>query len=211
MSRLTLPTDPAVEAMHALLVVYLGIGVVVLGVMLPGYWRERPSKLARLMMEELEPERRSFRYRLLGGILAPLVAGIAVVVAWPGAIAFAAWNRLKNRHQQSDETDDGDIYDEDDELGARRWKVLPAHLKKQVTPESVVAQEKVVDPLRAAPNVPFGFLLGRWVDFMAHWNEGDELWTFEVPPADFDYARRGYAIVRRGLPVASFVTDVVEV
>jgi hypothetical protein len=139
------------------LLVYVGIGVVVLGVMLPGYWRERPSTLARLMMEELKPERRSFRYRVLGGILAPALAAIAVVVAWPGAIAFAVWNRWKNRHQQSDETEDEDIYDEDDELGARRWKVLPAHLKEEVTPESVVAHEKVADPLT------LGFLCqGQW-------------------------------------------------
>ena len=45
---------------------------------------------------------------------------------------------------------------------------------------------------------------------MDHWKEGDELWSFEAPSAGLGYARRGYAIVRRGLPVASFVTDVLE-
>lgn len=194
------------------LLVYIGIGVVVLGVMLSGYWRERPSNWARVMKEEIEPERRSFlRYGLLGGILAPVLAAMAVVIAWPGAMAYTGWSRLKNLIQQSDETDEKTICARDEALRARRWKVLPAHLKKRVTPESVVAEEKVVDPLGAAPNVPFGFLLVRWVDFMGYWKEGDELWIFEVPPVDFDYARRGYAIVRRGVPVASFVTDVMEV
>ncbi len=186
MCRRGLKTDLGLEAMQTWLWVCLGLGVIVLGMMLLHQWRERRSKWARSLMEEI---------------------ATAVVVVWPGSIAYTAWNRLKNRGQPSDET----IYAEDPTSDARRWKVLPAHLKKQVTPESVVALEKVADPLGAAPNVPFGFLLVRWVDFMRHWKDGDELWTFEVPPANFDYARRGYAIVRRGLPVAGFVTDVVEV
>lgn len=193
--------------MQTWLWVYLGLGVIVLGAMLLPYWRERPSKWARSLMEEIEPERRSMRYRFLAGIVAPVLAATAVVVVWPGSIAYTVWSRLKNRQQPSDET----TYAEDPTLDARRWRVLPAHLKKQVTPESVVAQEKVSDPLGAAPNVPFGFLLHRWADFMGHWKDGDKLWTFEAPSAGLDYARRGYAIVRRGLPVASFVTDVLEV
>ncbi len=207
MCRRGLTTDLGLEVMQTWLFVYLGLGVIVLGAMLLHHWRERQSKWVRSLMEEIEPERRSMRYRFLAGIVAPALAATAVVIVWPGSVAYTAWNRLKNRGQPSDET----IYAEAPTLDARRRKVLPAHLKKQVTPESVVAQEKVADPLGAAPNVPFGFLLVRWVDFMRHWKEGDELWTFEVPPADFEYAKQGYAIVRRGLPVAGFVTDVVEV
>jgi hypothetical protein len=62
------------------LAVYLGIGVIILGTMLPAYLRERPPKWTRLMMEEIQPERRSIRNRLLGDFVAPALAAVFVVV-----------------------------------------------------------------------------------------------------------------------------------
>lgn len=100
-------------------------------------------------------------------------------------------------------------YDHDLDDCVKNLKVRSEHLKKRVGIERVLAEEKVSDPLGAVPKVPFGFLHFRWVDLTTHWNQGDELWTFEVHPVDFGYLRRGYAIVRSGAPMASFVTDII--
>jgi hypothetical protein len=90
------------------LAVYLGIGVIVLGTMLPAYLRERPSKWARQMMEEIQPQRRSIRNRLLGDFVAPALAAVFVVVVWPVALVFIIRDHLKRRAQQSDDDDMND-------------------------------------------------------------------------------------------------------
>jgi hypothetical protein len=50
------------------LAVYLGVGVIVLGTMIPAYLRERPSKWARLMMEEIRPGQLSLRPEAQGAV-----------------------------------------------------------------------------------------------------------------------------------------------
>ena len=190
------------------LAVYLGIGVIVLGAILPAYLRERPSKWARLMMEEIQPERRSIRNRLLGDFVAPALAAVFVVVVWPVALVFIIRDHLKRRAQQSDDDDMNDNEQEDPVDPG--WKVGVEHLGQPVSAEEIVARERVDDPLGAVMQAPFGFLHFRWVDFITLRQPGDELWTFEVPPMNFDYRRRGYVIVRAGVPVESFVTDIIE-
>lgn len=188
------------------LAAYLGIGVIVLGAMLPAYLRERPSKWARLMMEEIQPERRSIRNRLLGDFLAPVLAAVFVVVVWPVALVFIIRDRKRRARQSDDDMNDDEPEDQVDQ----GWKVTVEHLGQRVSAEEVVARERVDDPLGAVMPAPFGFLHFRWVDFIMQQQPGDELWTFEVPPMNFDYRRRGYAIVRAGVPVESFVTDIFE-
>lgn len=188
------------------LAAYLGIGVIVLGAMLPAYLRERPSKWARLMMEEIQPERRSVRNRLLGDFLAPVLAAVFVVVVWPVALVFIIRDRKRRARQSDDDMNDDEPEDQVDQ----GWKVTVEHLGQRVSAEEVVARERVDDPLGAVMPAPFGFLHFRWVDFIMQQQPGDELWTFEVPPMNFDYRRRGYAIVRAGVPVESFVTDIFE-
>ena len=100
--------------------------------------------------------------------------------------------------------------DEPEDRVAPGWKVTVEHLGQRVSAEEIVARERVDDPLGAVMQAPFGFLHFQWVDFITLQQPGDELWTFEVPPINFDYRRRGYAIVRAGVPVESFVTDIIE-
>jgi hypothetical protein len=190
------------------LAVYLGIGVIVLGTMLPAYLRECPSKWARLMMEEIQPERRSIRNRLLGDFVAPTLAAVFVVAVWPVALVFIIRGHLKRRARQSDDDDMNE--DEPEDRVEPGWKVTVEHLGQPVSAEEIVARERVDDPLGAVMQAPFGFLHFRWVDFITQQQPGDELWTFEVPTMNFDYRRRGYAIVRAGVPVESFVTDIIE-
>ena len=113
------------------LAAYLGIGVIVLCTMLPAYLRERPSKWARLMMEEIQPERRSIRNRLLGDFLAPVLAAVFVVVVWPVALVFIIRDHLKRRARQSDDDDMND--DEMEDSVEPGWKVTVEHLGQRVS------------------------------------------------------------------------------
>jgi hypothetical protein len=78
-----------------------------------------------------------------------------------------------------------------------------------VSVEEVEALETVLDPLGAAPNVPFGHLNAAWRAFIEGGTECDELWSFS---ADWQTAwgnrerRAGYVRVRAGEPGDYFLT-----
>lgn len=89
------------------------------------------------------------------------------------------------------------------------FAVVKAHLLQQVSVEEVEACETVFDPLRAAPNLPFGHLNAAWRAFIDDLGEGDVLWSFS---ADWQTAwgtmerRAGYVRVREGEPSEHFLT-----
>jgi hypothetical protein len=172
--------------------VYLLSGVVCLAVMLIAHFRLKPEPIGSLRQkfEELKPGYGTLRYRILNNVLAPLLAGMFVIVAWPVAIYLKAKELRGPKKVEA--------------FGKTELQLDRDHLEEQWTIEQVEARETVADPLHAAPAVPFGFLNHTWKTFLAKRKEGDELWSYyalwmrlgTVREADF-----GYAWVRNGRPV----------
>jgi hypothetical protein len=79
-------------------------------------------------------------------------------------------------------------------------------LKERLTVEQAEARERVHDPLGAVPDVPFGFLNGRWQEFLAQRQPGDGLWRFGSLRKEHRTKvwREGYAWVKRGAISASW-------
>ena len=70
------------------LVAYLALGAVVLAVALISDRRANPpqSDFAREMLEAIDPERATLRYKLMDRLVVPALAGILMLVAWPVAV-----------------------------------------------------------------------------------------------------------------------------
>ncbi len=194
-------------------VTYLALGVICLAQVLYRRWRSGLLGRSSRMLEGLDPRRRAPGYRFRAAVLAPLLTAIGVVLAWPVAVwidARAAWAQRRSRIAAQAE------------LASIRHPargVRQAHLRERLSRPEIEAREIVLDPLGAAPVAPFGLLNRQWTSFVAFERPGDTWWSFErvgrLPPHNDQYPdagrhgrMRGYTIVRRGRPVASFICEI---
>lgn len=143
---------------------YLGVGVLALVIMLISHARQRPSKSARLLLESIN-DPLSPKDKFLEKVAVPLLAGLAVLVAWPMAFVFAI-KQWHERRQEERRTADAE------------FKVRASDLLHQTTVADVEATARITDPLGAVPDVPFGHLNKVWQDFLAQRPPNAVLWTF---------------------------------
>ncbi|UJJ31833.1 hypothetical protein [Halopseudomonas maritima] len=88
------------------------------------------------------------------------------------------------------------------------FAVAGDHLLESLTVDEIEARERVVDPLGAVPDLPFGHLNTAWQDFLAECEEGVEFRRFA---ADWDAGwckerREGYVEMVDGQPGRFFMT-----
>lgn len=130
------------------------------------------------------------------------IAFILVITVWPGAIYLIAKTaideiRWKRRPPASDKK--------------REFAVEPQNLEERLSVQEIETREMVTDPLKAAPELPFGHMNAGWKEFLTNHNTNDELWSFSaVWQSDWDLAwgfkklRSGYVIVKDGTPGPTF-------
>lgn len=146
--------------------------------------------ISRTLSAALYPERHTLRYRLANDVVAPLIAVVVVAIAWPIALIMQARVWLQR--------------EEDEFVGSEsepesRSLVLKEHLQERLSLDEVERRERVVDPLNAVPDVPFGHLHARWAEFRGGLGPEDEIWSFSAcGESDWnrDQERIGYVIVR---------------
>ena len=85
------------------------------------------------------------------------------------------------------------------------FKVTPEHLRDALPIEFIETGARVIDPLGAVPDLPFGHLNPAWERLKTGMQSGDQISTFIAPWEEFGitWERSGYAVVRSG-EVASF-------
>ena len=179
---------------------YLGVGVLILVVFF-GARRltesRKPESLSGVH-ESVNPDRSKLSYRILRNIIAPLMAAVFVVAVWPVAV----YVKLKEVLQKRGRTD---------VAADREFAVEHEHLQEELTSQEVERREVVIDPLKAAPELPFGHLNAAWKGFLdkgAH--GGCELWSFSAPWQTVwgrKEMRSGYVMVKDGKPGAYFLTE----
>ncbi len=90
------------------------------------------------------------------------------------------------------------------------FEVKVQDLVERLRIDEIERREIILDPLGAAPKLPFGHLNAVWRSFLEKYSSNSEIWSFS---ADWETAwgvhekRSGYAIVRAGLVQDFFVTD----
>jgi hypothetical protein len=173
--------------------IYLAIGLVVLGLIAGAHLRERrsrPSNWAKRTARELRglpPATPG----LLERVGVPLLTALLIIVAWPGAVWLQArkLGRPKFQHRQH----------------PGKLVLTREHLIQRLAIAEIEHRERIVDPLGAAPNEPFGLRHRDWQDFLAARRIGESIWSFTAPwPGStkgynvFGLTASGYVYVRFG-------------
>lgn len=177
---------------------YLGIGVVVLAVVYGAHHltKEKESDSLRELLESVNPDRKKLSYRILNNFVAPVLAAILVAAVWPVAVYMKVKEMLLKRES----------YVSPDE---REFAVERDHLLERLTEQEIERREVVADPLKAAPELPFGHLNAAWLEFLKGRAEGTELWSFSArwqTTWGRKELRCGYVVVQDGAPGTHFLT-----
>lgn len=177
---------------------YLGIGVAVLAVVYGAHRltkKEKPESL-RDLLDAVNPDRKKLWYRILNNLVVPVLAAVAVVVAWPAALY------MKGKEIFGKKSVSG--LDEE-----RQFAVERSHLQERLTVLQIETREVVTHPLDAVPDLPFGHLNAAWKTFIGDVGADDELWSFTAP-WQTKWGRKeittGYVVVRGGVPASRFLT-----
>jgi len=179
---------------------YLLIGVVVLLFAILQQRRQKNfvSDFSKTILENLHPERKLWRYRLLHEITLPSLAGLLIIVSWP--IAIHIHFKLQRKKELADDEEFPD---------PPKFSVLKENLVEKTTRSEIEAKEIVYDPMGAAPNVPFGHLNTSWQHYIVNLEPSDAIWTFSAPwepQWGSTELRMGYAIVRDSTIPHHYVT-----
>lgn len=177
---------------------YLGIGVVVLAVVYGVYHltKDKESEALRDLLETVNPNRNKLSYRILNNIVSPVLIVIFAVVAWPLVGYIKIWQMMQKKENY--------VPPEEREFAVER-----EHLLERLTIHEIEKREVVIDPLKAAPELPFGHLNTAWQEFLKGCVEGNELWSFSArweTTWGRKELRSGYVVVQEGAPGAHFLT-----
>ncbi len=138
---------------------YLGIGVSVLAIVFGAHrlTKKDESESLRDLLDAVNPDRNKLSYRILNNFVAPVLAAVAVVVAWPVALYMKGKEIFSKKRESALEEE-------------REFAVERMHLQERLTVPQIEAREVVADPLGAVPNLPFGHLNAAWRTFIEWWS-----------------------------------------
>ena len=149
------------------------------------------------LLDALHPERKTLRYRILSGFVAPALTAVAVVVGWPIAVGLKFKEVLTRRSLASAREPQGFVVRETD-------------LERSFTIAEIEERESVIDPLGAVPELPFGHLNPAWRRFVESRGAGAMVWSFSArrtnTPGREEWCR-GYVWVRAGSRGPAFVAE----
>lgn len=167
---------------------YLGIGAVVVILMVAFHklTKKKNDNSLSDILADLRPERKSLWSRLLNDVLGPALVGTLIVPFWPVLVFFRVKELVFGEPARGP-------------IDEPEFAVTRDDLQTQLSIQEIEQREMVFDPLRAAPNVPFGHLNAAWKKFCEDLGPHDSLWSFAAhwtsPWGGKDF-RQGYAIVR---------------
>jgi hypothetical protein len=126
---------------------------------------------------------------VLEDVVVPGLAFILVWLVWPVAIGFKFFEMYKKKEANSERL-----------AKAKVFVLKEDALVREMTVAEIEEANMVMDPLGAAPNLPFGHLNAVWVEFRDGLGVGETLHLFEsVGPNVFrKQLFWGYAVCKEG-------------
>ncbi len=173
--------------------IYFGVGLVVcLAVVTSHLWMKRGQAGSLTdALKSLNPSRQRFWYRVLEDVVVPGLAFILVWLVWPVAIGFKFFEMYQKKDAEANS----------ERLAKAKEFVLKEEaLIREMTIAEIEKANLVMDPLGAAPNLPFGHLNAVWVEFRDGLGVGETLHLFESvgPNAFRKQLIWGYAVCKEG-------------
>jgi hypothetical protein len=142
-------------------------------------------------LKSLNPSRQRFWYRVVEDMVVPGLAFILVWLVLPAAIGFKFFERYQKKEAAANS----------ERLAKAKVFVLKEEaLVREMTVAEIEQANMVIDPLGAAPNLPFGHLHAVWVEFRDGLGVGETVYLFEsVGPNVFrKQLIWGYAVCKAG-------------
>ena len=176
-----------------ILQIYFGVGLVVCLTVVTSHLRMKRRQASSLTdaLNSLNPSRQRFWYRVLEDVVVPGLAFILVWLVWPVAIGLKFYEMYKKKDAEANS----------ERLAKAKEFVLKEEaLVRDMTVAEIELGNMVIDPLGAAPNLPFGHLNAVWVEFRDGLGVGETLHLFEsVGPNVFrKQLIWGYAVCKEG-------------
>jgi hypothetical protein len=164
---------------------YLGIGAAFLAVLFISHQLTKSPADDRLSELLADPGDRWW-WKLLNNVVAPVLAAVMFLTVWPITIYWKAQEMVDARRIKNEEP-------------PKEFAVTKDHLQKQWTTAEIESAETVMDPLDAAPHIPFGHLNPAWENFKQSTADGDQIWSFSAPWTTEwgrNEVRDGYVVLR---------------
>jgi len=183
------------------LYIYLGTGAFIALIFYGLSLKDRPSKFVRDMRSALGYGKTLKDH--LQDILVYTLAGLTILIGWPGFLIWAFLKKLEERRERMKEDEP-------------KFMCKPEYLVRKLTLIEAEQANIIEDPLGNVPTLPFGHLSKAWTKFLSEFGLEDEneLWYFEIPVGsdigDYDTATgpiSGYAKVVGGKVVGEFVIE----
>ncbi|CAN1504690.1 hypothetical protein MCEGE14_00612 [Burkholderiaceae bacterium] len=173
--------------------IYFGVGLVVcLAVVTSHLWmKHRQAGSLTDALKSLNPSRQRFWYRVLEDVVVPGLAFILVWLVWPVALVLKFFEMFKKKDAEANS----------ERLAkAKEFVLTEEALIREMTVAEIEKANMVMDPLGAAPNLPFGYLNAVWIEFREGLGVGETLHLFESvgPNAFIKQLIWGYAVCKEG-------------
>lgn len=186
----------------SILLYYCLTGIVVLTIVFLSHkWSERKSESVRDILDSVQRQlnldnEKSFREKIEDFVI-PVIAAILIIAVWPIVPIIKLKDVFSSRSEQTIETE-------------KEFSVEEKDLVERFSKEQIEDKEKIVDPLKAVPNLPFGHLNAVWESFLENMEEGDQIWSFSADWEDWKgkETRKGYALIRQGHAHHYMITDI---
>jgi hypothetical protein len=173
--------------------IYFGVGLVVCSaVVISHVWmKHRQASALTDALKSLNPSRQRFWYRVLEDVVVPGLAFILVWLVWPFALVLKFFEMFKKKEAEANS----------ERLAKAKVFVLKEEaLVREMTVAEIEQANMVIDPMGAAPNLPFGHLHAVWVEFRDGLGVGETVHLFESvgPNAFRKQLIWGYAVCKEG-------------
>lgn len=178
------------------LLLYIAVGVVVFTSFLVSHRLSRTD--VEIELEKLaNPLPWIRRLNLVDHVVIPVLGFSSMVAIWPVLIYWKIRDVIVAGRSPAPEE-------------KKAFAVTKGNLLQRMAIDEIEREEKVVDPLGAVPDLPFGHLNTAWGKFIEDLQPDDEIWTFSadwISEWGQQERRAGYVIVGSEGPGRYFLNE----